>query len=143
MPNRTIRNVISKQKVITVKGDSTILEAARLMSAERVGSVLVVDGSRLVGIFTERDALNRVLATGADPKTTRISAVMTADPVSVHPDKPLGHALHMMFEGGFRHVPVIENGKPLGMVSARDALGGEVIQFESELKQRDDLAERL
>jgi CBS domain-containing protein len=59
------------------------------------------------------------------------------------PDKTLGHALHLMFEGGFRHVPVVEDGRPVGMVSARNALGLEILQFEKELKERDHIAEIL
>ena len=68
---------------------------------------------------------------------------MTSHPVTISADKPLGHALHLMFEGGFRHVPVVRNGKPVGVVSARDALGSEMLEFESELRQRDDIAEHM
>lgn len=143
MPNRIIRSIIASQNILAMPGSATVFEAAQRMAAERVGSVLVLAGEQLAGIFTERDALNRVLATGADPKKTRIDAVMTANPQTVHPDKPLRDALHMMFEGGFRHVPVVEAGRPLGMISARDALGVEMVSFEKEVQLRDDLAERL
>ena len=78
-----------------------------------------------------------------DPDSTPLSAVMTVKLQTATPDKPLAHALHMMFEGGFRHVPVVENGKPVGMVSARNALGLEIHQFEKELKDRDHIAEIL
>ena len=104
---------------------------------------MVVEGGRLVGIFTERDALFGVIAEGRDPRSTRLGEVMTRDPQTIGPDKPLGHALHMMYEGGFRHVPVVENGRPLGMVSARDALGPELREFESELVQREHIREIL
>ncbi len=69
---------------------------------------------------------------------------MTPDPVSVGPDKPFGHALHLMFEGGFRHMPVVDrHRRPIGIVSARDALGLEILHFRSELQLREDLAEIL
>ena len=68
---------------------------------------------------------------------------MTAHPQTIGPDKPFGHALLMMYESGFRHVPVVEHGKPIGMVSARDALGPELQEFESELERRQHIGEIL
>jgi len=113
------------------------------MKRSRVGAIMVVEGGRLAGIFTERDALFRVVADGRDPRTTRLAEVMTRNLQTIGPDKPLGHALHMMYEGGFRHVPVVENGVPIGMVSARDALGPELLDFEAELVQREHIREIL
>ena len=144
MPQRPIRSVIAKQKVLTATAEITVTAAARLMKKKSVGAVMVVkDNGRLAGIFTERDALFRVLAEGRDPKTTRLSDVMTAQPQTITPEKPFGHALLMMYESGFRHVPVVENGKPVGMVSARDALGPELQEFESELQRRTRIGEIL
>ena len=68
---------------------------------------------------------------------------MTKKPRTIDPDRPIGHALHMMYEGGFRHVPVVENGRPVGMVSARDALGPELAEFQSELADREHIGEIL
>jgi signal-transduction protein with cAMP-binding, CBS, and nucleotidyltransferase domain len=68
---------------------------------------------------------------------------MTPRPQTIHPDKPFGHALHLMLEGGFRHVPVVEDGRPMGMVSACDALGPELEQFVSELRDREHIGEIL
>ncbi len=144
MPQRPIRSVIAKQKVLTATAEITVTDAARLMKKKSVGAVMVVkDNGRLAGIFTERDALFRVLAEGRDPKTTRLSDVMTAQPQTITPEKPFGHALLMMYESGFRHVPVVEHGKPVGMVSARDALGPELQEFESELQRRTRIGEIL
>ena len=83
----------------------------------------------------------RVLAESRDPKKTHIADVMTTKPKTIGPDKAVGHALLMMYEGGFRHVPVVERGKPLGMISARDALGPELQEFEGELLQREYIGE--
>ena len=143
MPHRTIRDLIGSQTILTASAETSVSEAAGLMKRTNVGAIMVVEGGRLVGIFTERDALFRVIAEAREPHATRIAEVMTRNPQTIDPDKPLGHALHMMYEGGFRHVPVVENGRPLGMVSARDALGPELDAFESELAQREHIREIL
>jgi len=144
MPQRPIRSVIAKQKILTATAEITVVDAARLMKKKSVGAVMVVkDNGRLAGIFTERDAVFRVLAEGRDPKTTRLSDVMTPQPQTITPEKPFGHALLMMYESGFRHVPVVEDGKPVGMVSARDVLGPELQEFESELQRRTLIGEIL
>jgi CBS domain-containing protein len=144
MPQRPVRSIIAKQKILTSTAEITVAEAARLMKKKSLGAVMVVtDNGRLAGIFTERDAVFRVLAEGRDPKTTRLSDVMTPHPQTIAPEKPFGHALMMMYESGFRHVPVVEDGKPVGMVSARDALGPELQEFESELQRRTRIGEIL
>jgi len=144
MPNRTLRQVVEGQTLISAPADTTVRAAAITMAGHKIGAIVVVDDQgRLAGLFTERDVLNRVVAQGLDPDSTRLSVVMTADLQTASPDKPLAHALHMMFEGGFRHVPVVEDGRPIGMVSARNALGLEIRQFEKELEDRDHIAEIL
>ena len=143
MPQRSVSVVIGKQRILTTPPKTTVLQAAKLMKEMGLGTVMVVDHGHLVGIFTERDVLYRVVAAGRDAKTTPLAQVMTPNPETIHPDKPFGHALHMMFEGDFRHVPVVENGRPVGMISARDALGLEMAEFESDLLQRDHIAEVL
>ncbi|NMG75527.1 CBS domain-containing protein [Aromatoleum diolicum] len=143
MPTRKIRDVITHQTILTASADLSVREAARRMAATRVGSIMITDGGTLAGIFTERDGLVRVLAAGLDPETTTLAQVMTSTPITASPESPLGHALHMMNEGGFRHVPIVENGRPVGMVSARDALGPEIVAFEGELQQRETITELL
>ena len=144
MPQRPVRSIIAKQKILTAAAEITVAEATRLMKKRTLGAVMIVnDDGQLLGIFTERDAVFRVLADGRDPKTTQLSEVMTAHPQTIAPDRPFGHALLMMYEGGFRHVPVVEDGKPIGMVSARDALGPELQEFESEMQRRTRIGEIL
>jgi CBS domain-containing protein len=140
---RPVRSIIEDQKPITASADITVAAAARLMKEHRIGALLVLQDGRLAGIFTERDALFRVIAEGRDPKKTRIAEVMTANPRTIAPDRPFGHALHLMHEGGFRHVPVVDNGRPLGVVSARDALGPDLQQFVAELDKRTHIGEIL
>ena len=84
-----------------------------------------------------------MIAEGRDPAATRIAEVMTANPRTITPDRPFGHALHLMYEGGFRHVPVVADGRPLGVVSARDALGPDIQQFVAELDKRNHIGEIL
>lgn len=141
MPHRSIREAIGQQKPLTAPAKTTVTAAARLMKKRNVGALMVVEARRLIGIFTERDALFRVLGEARDPGTTRIGEVMTAEPHTIAPDKAVGHALLMMYEGGYRHVPVVERGRPIGMISARDALGPELQEFEAELQHREHLGE--
>lgn len=102
--------------------------------------MLVVEGGRIAGIFTERDALNKVLAASLDPDTTILEQVMVPDPQAIRADKPLAYALLMMAEGGFRHVPVVDDdGGPLGMVSARDALGQDLVDLERDMQRLEAL----
>ena len=143
MPERSIREVIAQRKPITATEKTTVAAAAKLMKKHHVGAVMVVEDAHLVGIFTERDAVFRVLAEGRNPATTLVCAVMTAKPRTVDADKAVGHALMMMYDGGFRHVPVVDDGKPVGMISARDALGPELRRFESDLLQREHIGEVL
>jgi CBS domain-containing protein len=143
MPQRTARSVIEAQRLLISTADVTVREAAVLMKLKGVGALLVVDDERLTGIFTERDALFRVIAPGLDPDRTRLAQVMTRDPRVIEPDRPFGHALHLMYEGGFRHVPVVENGRPIGVVSARDALVPELREFLLEMDTRSRIGEIL
>jgi len=143
MPNRPVATIIKDQIVTTAKSTDTVRSAAERMCERKIGAILVVDGDKLVGIFTERDALNRVIAANRNPDSTRLSEVMTADPQSIAPDAPFRNALHLMYENGYRHVPVTEDGRPLGMVSARDALGPDMLEFESDLQLRESITEIL
>jgi CBS domain-containing protein len=143
MPHRPIKTIIENQQVVTAPSTTSVREAARLMKQNETGALLVCEEKRLVGVFTERDALFRVTAEERDPRTTLLAEVMTPDPQTIGPDKPLGHALHMMYEGGFRNVPVVRNGVPIGMVSARDALGPELKEFVAEMDEREHIAEIL
>jgi CBS domain-containing protein len=114
-------------------------------SASAAAVLVVNEGDgRLIGICTERDLAFKVLADGLDAASTPVSAVMTANPQSIGPDKPFGHALHLMYEGGFRHLPVIEpGGRPIGLISSRDALALEMVDFRQAVSQRENLTEIL
>ena len=134
--SQRIRSVMNRKKILKAPAETTVSKAAKLMAGKNVGAVMVVENERLIGIFTERDAVFRVMAQGRDAQTTRLADVMTTQPLTVDPDKSFGYALLMMHENGFRHVPVIENGKPIGIVSARNALDPEMEEFVSEAQRR-------
>jgi signal-transduction protein with cAMP-binding, CBS, and nucleotidyltransferase domain len=144
MPQREIRSIIERQKVLTAPLTTTVAEAARLMKERHVSAMMVVgDEEKLAGIFTERDALFRVIAEGRSPKTTRVCEVMTANPQTIGADRPFAQALLQMHEGGFRHMPVVKNGHPIGMVSARDALDLDWEEFALELERRERIGVSL
>ena len=144
MPVRLIRDVIRNQTVLSMPAASTVREATRQMKAYKVGAVMVIDHhGKLEGIFTERDCLFRVLAEGVNPDTTTLALVMTRTPTTITADRKLGHALHLMHDNGFRHIPVVDHGIPVGMISIRDALGSELSSFEREMAKKSELGEIL
>jgi CBS domain-containing protein len=146
MPHRAVIKIIQNRSFLTSTPEKSVRAVAAHMRDNGGGAVLIVapEDGRLVGICTERDLTFKVLAAGLDPHTTPVRSVMTANPESIGPDKPFGHALHLMHEGGFRHMPVVlDDGRPIGVISARDALGLELFNFRNELEQREALAEIL
>ena len=136
MLSEPIKNVMEQKKVLTAPSNTSVREAAKLMAAGQVSAVMVVESRQLVGIFTERDAVFRVIAQDRDPTHTVLADVMTKKPLTVTTDESFGYALLMMYENGFRHVPVVENGEPIGIVSARNALDPELEEFEAEAQRR-------
>lgn len=141
MPSRLVAEVIENKQYFSVSARTSVREAAQLMKTHRVSALMVVGATRvLIGICTERDLVIDVIAGRLDPDQTSVSAIMTANPRTIAPDKPFGHALHMMYEGGFRHVPVVDvTGHPVGLVSARDALDSEALNFEQDLVRREEI----
>ena len=108
------------EAIHSVGPDASVTECVRLMTAEQIGALVVMDGERLKGIFTERDALNKVLAAGLDPGTTKVSDVMTKDPYCIPPTTTVGDAMELITKRRFRHLPIVENGKLLAVVSSGD-----------------------
>jgi CBS domain-containing protein len=143
MPYRSIRAIIEDQEVISASGAMTVQTAAQLMKERHVGALMIVADEKLAGIFTERDVVFRVVAENRDARTTQLAEVMTRNPQTIHPDRPFPDALHMMHEGGFRHVPVVEDGRPVGVISARDALGPELEDFIYEVLRREQSTDIL
>lgn len=137
MFNLPIRSVMEGHKLITAAPDTTVSEAARLMASRNTGAVLVVENDQLSGIFTERDVVFRVIAPGLDPQQTPIKNVMTTNPKTLGPTQSYGHALVIMQENGFRHVPVVENGHAIGIISSRNAMDPDLEEFVADQRRRE------
>ena len=107
---------------IVVESDSTVAEAVRVLRRFRHGCAIVQDGDRLIGIFTERDLLTRVLLAERDPEDVRLADVMTRSPWTLGPNDPPAFAIHRMVLQGLRHLPVVADGELQGFVSVRNVL---------------------
>ena len=142
MFDQPVRSVMQRRKVLKAPPETLVSKAAKLMVDKNVGAVMVVEDERLVGIFTERDIVFRVVAQGLDARTTRLADVMTPAPDTVDPDKPFGYALLIMHERGFRHLPVIQDSKLVGIVSSRSAMDPELEEFSSEARRRKHIREQ-
>ena len=146
MPNREVLEIIQNRDFLTSTPEKSVRAVAAHMKQFGAAAVLIVDqlDGTLIGICSERDLTYKVLAEGLDTLGTKVGEIMTTNPLVIAPDKPFGHALHLMFEGGFRHMPVVDPiGRPIGLISSRDALGLEVSNFGKELEHREELAEVL
>ena len=130
------------ESVHSVGPNALITECVRKMTAEKIGALVVIDGERLVGIFTERDALNKVLATGLEPSSTKVSDVMTKDPYCIPPTTTIGEAMELITRRRFRHLPVVKNGKVLAVISSGDLTHWLVRDQVGEVQELVDLAAR-
>lgn len=131
-----VRDILEKSRLVTAPADLRVNAAAKLMATEKVGALLVLESGRLVGIFTERDIAFRVVAQDRDPTLTPVSAVMTAAPVTIESHKSFGYAMLLMHDNSFRHLPVLEAGQLVGIVSARNALDPDLEEFVAESQRR-------
>ena len=131
-----------REAIHSVGPDTPVTECVRTMAAEKIGALIVMDGERLIGIFTERDALNKVLAGGLDPGNTKVSEVMTKDPYRIPPTMTVGEAMQLVTQRRFRHLPIVENGKVLAVISSGDLTHWLVKDQMREGQELVDLAAR-
>jgi CBS domain-containing protein len=118
---KNIGALIGKQETVALPPTATVFDAAHRMAERRVGAVAVVEGDCLAGLFTERDLLNRVVASGRDPNSVTLREVMTRDLVTIREDRSLVEGLDLMFGNRFRHLPVLNAaGALVGVMSCRD-----------------------
>lgn len=136
MLSQPVRTIIGQHGFVTAPPSTTVRRAAELMAQGHVGAVVVVENDHLIGIFSERDAVFRVIARGLDPAVTMLAQVMTPDPKTIKPNNTFGYAMTLMHENGFRHLPVVDEGKPVGIVSARTALDPDLEEFICEERRR-------
>ncbi len=131
-----IKSVMEHKKFLVASPDKTVTQAARLMAGKNTGAILILQDDHLAGIFTERDLVFRVIAKGLDPKTTALHEVMTTGVKTLAADQTYGHALVMMQENGFRHVPVMEHGHVIGIISSRNAMDPDLDEFITDERRR-------
>lgn len=115
-----VPHAILGQELVTFASATSVREAVKEMAARRIGAAMVVDDDKLVGIFTERDVLTRVVAADRDPAATPLAEVMTANPDTIKASDAVVLALEIMSKRGYRHLPVVEGDKLVGIVSIRD-----------------------
>src|SRR5437867_2952903 len=130
-----IYDLVKDRRVYSIDADRTVLEGARYMMEHNFGALPVLRNGELAGIISERDIMNRVVAVGRLPGTTKISEVMTANPRSINVDETVENCLFLMREFGFRHVPICDGKELKGLVSLRDLLMRYVAQKEAESRR--------
>ena len=130
MKHRSVSEMVRDQVVIALPPDVTAREAARVMANRRIGAVLITQDGLLLGIFTERDMVARVVALGLDPDKTELSAVMTPKPRTIDQGASTAEALRTMQQGGFRHLPVTKRGRIAGILSLRDFASSDLLEIE-------------
>lgn len=117
-----VYDLVKDRRIYSCEADQTVVEAARFMMEHNIGALPVLRNGDLVGMFSERDIMNRVVAVGRLPGQTRVSEVMTPNPRSVTVDESVENCLFLMREFGFRHLPICEGKKLRGLVSLRDVM---------------------
>jgi len=130
---RRLSDIIFNQNPLILPQDASVKDACTLMSSRKVGSVMATDmNGNLAGIFTGRDAVWRVIAQGKDATRTKIAEVMTSKPDTLSPEQTAIDALRIMWDGGYRHLPVVKDGKIIGIVSRGDFKADEQNRLEEE-----------
>ncbi|MBI4735422.1 MAG: CBS domain-containing protein [candidate division NC10 bacterium] len=119
---------------VAIPVGTTIGEAVRVMKEHRIGCIMVEDQGKLVGIFTERDILTKLVGTGYDPTKVTVDGVMTRDPETLSPDDPIAFAMQLMSVGGFRHVPLVDaDRRTVGILSVKDIVDYLVEHFPRDV----------
>jgi CBS domain-containing protein len=129
-----ISDLLKNQVLISGSPHQTVLEVARLMVAHNIGAVPILQDGRLVGIFSERDLMNRVVVAGLDPTHVQVNQVMTEDPMTVQPKDSLETCMTLMRRHGFRHLPVCVDRELKGIVSLRDILLHDLDEKDDEVR---------
>lgn len=129
-----IHDLVRGQETFSVRAEQAVLEVVQAMVERNIGAVPVLHDGDLVGIFSERDLMKRVVAERRDPQKTRVADVMTADPVTVSPTTSLEHCMDLMRSHGFRHLPVCDGKKLKGLISLRDILLHDLVEKDGEVQ---------
>lgn len=127
-----IYDLVKDRRIYSIDAEASVLEAARFMMEHNIGALPVLRNGELAGIFSERDIMNRVVAIGRMPGTTKVSEVMTTNPKSVNVNETVENSLFLMREFGFRHLPITDGKQLKGLVSLRDLL----LRYVKEAERR-------
>jgi len=131
---RTLRQVIQRLNLISAEPEALVFDVVVAMSDGRIGAIPIIEGERLVGIFSERDLMTRVVVAGRDPRRTRVVEVMTHEVVTAGLDESVDRCLHKMQRAGCRHLPVVHDGRVISMLSMRDLLRDELEEQGEEIR---------
>ena len=121
--------------IITVSPEQSVLEAIKVLASEDIGAAVVMTGNRLAGIFSERDYTRKVILRGRSSDTTRVEEIMTPQVVVVTPRTKTRECMALMTEKGIRHLPVVDEGRVVGMVSIRDIVGDIIADQDFTIEQ--------
>lgn len=130
----TLEQVLRSRHLVAAHPEETVLDALRRMTRAGVGALAVMDAERLVGVFSERDLMTRVVVAGRDPATTPVGAVMTRGVITAELNETRDECLAKMQRGGCRHLPVLSGGRVLAMLSMRDLLRDEIEEQVEEIR---------
>lgn len=132
----TVRTVLEKKggSLYHVAPETPVYEALETMAARDIGALLVISGAQLVGVFSERDYARKIILHGKDSRETSVSEVMTTAPVTVHPDLTVDHCMGLMTKFRFRHLPVVQEGALLGVLSIGDLVDWIIHRQDEEIE---------
>ncbi len=136
MQRKIVPDIVKRSAIATMKAEDSVLDAAKTMATKNIAAMIVVDAdSKIIGIVTERDMTQRVIAAGVDAAVTPISAIMTANPDTLSPDDSAGDALELMQSRKYRHLPVKEDDKCVAVVSIRDLYASVKEALEEDIRE--------
>jgi CBS domain-containing protein len=131
---KTAREIFAGQELTVIQKEQTVYEAAQLMADRKIGAVPVLERERVVGIFSERDVMNRVVAKNLNPQTTTVEQVMTKELIVGTPEEDIAQILIRMKQANIRHLPIVEQDKLIGIISFRDLLQADLREKDEEIK---------
>lgn len=129
-----LRQVIQRLNLISAEPEAIVFDVALAMSDGRIGAIPIIEGERLVGIFSERDLMTRVVVAGRDPRVTHVAEVMTHEVITADLDESVDRCLQKMQRAGCRHLPVVHDGRVIAMLSMRDLLRDEIEEQGEEIR---------
>ncbi|MEM7524194.1 MAG: CBS domain-containing protein [Pseudomonadota bacterium] len=139
MNRKIVPDVVTPQLVRRLPPNATVRQAAKTMADHRIGALVITEDEKLTHIFTERDLLTRVVAQDRDPDATPLVEVSTADPDTLPPEADAHAALDLMRRRRYRHLPIVEDGQIVAIISIRDLQDVALSMLQDDVRQRDEM----